>query len=58
MLVAFHVDNGPNLPLWRDLPHFTYWALPLAGGLPLIIRTLMRHPLMKDPPGRAGGTRI
>ena len=25
MLVAFYVDNGPQLPIWKNLPHFTYW---------------------------------
>ena len=51
MLVAFYVDNGPQLPLWKDLPHFTYWLLPLAVGLPLIIRALTSHPLRRlgDP---------
>lgn len=46
MLVAFYVDNGPNIPLWKDLPHFTYWALPVVIGALLILRTLLRHPLM------------
>ena len=44
MLVAFYVDNGRQLPFWKDLPHFTYWLLPLAVGLPLIIRALTSHP--------------
>ena len=45
MLIAFYVDNGKQLPLWRDLPHFTYWLLPLAIGLPLIAHAMLRHPL-------------
>ncbi len=45
MLVAFYVDNGKQLPLWRELPHFMYWLLPLAVGLPLILRAMFRHPL-------------
>jgi len=51
MLVAFYVDNGPQLPIWKNLPHFTYWLLPLAVGLPLIIRALTSHPLRQlgDP---------
>jgi len=49
MLIAFYVDNGKQLPLWKDLPHFTYWLLPLAIGLPLIIRALLRHPLARSP---------
>ena len=47
MLIAFYVDNGKQLPLWKDLPHFTYWLLPLALGLPLMIRALLRHPLAR-----------
>ena len=49
MLIAFYVDNGKQLPLWKDLPHFTYWLLPLVVGLPFIVRTLLRHPLARRP---------
>ena len=48
MLVAFYVDNGKQLPLWKDLPHFTYWLLPLALGIPLIVRALLWHPLVRQ----------
>jgi len=34
MLIAFYVDNGKQLPLWKNLPHFMYWLLPLAVGVP------------------------
>ncbi|MBR0719267.1 hypothetical protein [Bradyrhizobium liaoningense] len=47
MLVAFYVDNGKQLPVWKELPHFMYWAIPLAVGLPLIVRALLRHPLAR-----------
>jgi hypothetical protein len=47
LLVAFYVDNGRNLPLWRQLPPFTYWLLPVAAGIPLIVRALLRHPLTR-----------
>lgn len=47
MLIAFYVDNGKQLPLWKDLPHFTYWLLPLAIGIPLIVWALLRHPLAR-----------
>lgn len=50
MLIAFYVDNGKQLPLWKELPHFTYWLLPLAVGLPLIVRALLRHPLARSLP--------
>ena len=48
LLTAFYVDNGRNLPLWRNLPSLTYWLLPAAVGVPLIIRTLMRHSLARN----------
>src|SRR5262249_21267440 len=45
MLIAFYVDNGKQLPLWKDLPHVMYWLLPCAVGIPLIARALLWHPL-------------
>jgi hypothetical protein len=47
MLIAFYVDNGKQLPVWKDLPHATYWLLPLAIGIPLIVRALLWHPLLR-----------
>jgi len=49
MLIAFYVDNGKQLPLWKDLPHFMYWLAPLAAGVPFIIWALLRHPLARKP---------
>jgi uncharacterized protein YjeT (DUF2065 family) len=46
LLTAFYVDNGPNLPLWRSLPHVTYWLLPSAIGLPLLAWALLKHPVV------------
>jgi hypothetical protein len=46
MLTAFYVDNGKNLPLWRELPVIAYWLLPSAIGVPLILYALLRHPLV------------
>jgi hypothetical protein len=43
LLTAFYVDNGKNLPVWRTLPHLTYWLLPSAVGLPLVARALARY---------------
>jgi hypothetical protein len=43
MLTAFYVDNGPRLPLWNVLPPQTFWILPTATGLPLLIRALHKH---------------
>lgn len=47
LLTAFYVDNGKNLPLWRELPPIAYWLLPSAVGMPLIVRALLRHPLAR-----------
>ena len=45
LLTAFYVDNGKNLPLWRDLSPISFWFLPAAVGLlPLILRALLRSP--------------
>ncbi len=42
MLVAFYVDNGPQLPLWNRLPHVMYWLLPILVGAPLTWRAWRR----------------
>lgn len=49
LLTAFYVDNGKNLPLWRDLPRIVYWFSPATVGIPLIVRALLRHPLARSP---------
>jgi hypothetical protein len=54
LLTAFYVDNGPNLPLWRRLPHLTYWVLPILVGAPLIVRVLLTHPLVQKNGGARG----
>lgn len=48
LLTAFYVDNGKSLPLWKELPTIAYWLLPAAVGLPLIIRALFRHPIVRS----------
>jgi hypothetical protein len=48
LLTAFYVDNGKQLPLWRDLPVWTYWALPATIGVPVILWALLRHPSAKE----------
>ena len=55
MLIAFYVDNGKQLPIWRELPHFTYWLLPLIVGIPLIVRALLWHSLAQEPTRKPGG---
>jgi hypothetical protein len=47
MLIAFYVDNGKQLPFWKDLPPVTYWLLPLLVAIPLIVRAQLRHPLAR-----------
>lgn len=48
MLIAFYVDNGPNLPLWRDLPPAAYWLIPLLVGTPFIVHACLKHPLTRS----------
>jgi hypothetical protein len=48
LIIAFYVDNGKFLPVWKDLNPVLYWLLPLLVAIPLIIRTLLRHPLSKE----------
>jgi uncharacterized membrane protein len=47
MLTAFYVDNGKNLPVWRELPQIAFWLLPAGLGMPLLIRALLKHPLAR-----------
>jgi hypothetical protein len=49
LLIAFYVDNGKNLPFWRELPYIAYWLLPAAMGIPIIVHALLRHPLVRLP---------
>jgi hypothetical protein len=49
LLIAFYVDNGHSLPLWKELPPIAYWLLPAAIGIPLIVRALLWHPLARQP---------
>ena len=49
LLIAFYVDNGRFLPLWKDLPPTAYWLVPAAIGIPLIARALLWHPLARYP---------
>jgi hypothetical protein len=47
MLTAFYVDNGKNLPIWKDMPPAAYWTIPALVGVPLILWALARHPLLR-----------
>jgi uncharacterized membrane protein len=46
MVIAFYVDNGKQLPIWKALPHFAYWLIPLMVAAPLVGWALVRHPLV------------
>jgi uncharacterized membrane protein HdeD (DUF308 family) len=48
MLTAFYVDNGENLPVWRDLPTVVYWLAPSVVGLPILALAFFRHPLARQ----------
>lgn len=47
LLTAFYVDNGKSLPVWKDLPPISYWLVPAAVGLPIIVNALLQHPLVR-----------
>ena len=47
VITAFYVDNGRNLPLWRELPQIAFWILPALIGTPILLTTLLRHPLTR-----------
>jgi hypothetical protein len=47
LLTAFYVDNGPNLPVWRNLSPVAYWLAPSVVGLPILVWALLRHPLVR-----------
>jgi uncharacterized membrane protein len=46
MLTAFYVDNGKNLPLWKELPEIAFWILPGVVGIPILVYALFRHPVV------------
>jgi hypothetical protein len=46
-VTACYVDNGSNLPLWRELPALAFWILPTLIGAPILINALLRHPLVR-----------
>ena len=41
-LTAFYVDNGRNLPIWRELPDAVYWLGHSAFGIPMIVWAVAR----------------
>jgi hypothetical protein len=58
LLTGFYVDNGPQLPLWNRLPHWSFWLIPAAVGIPLTWRALRRNgalPLTRRPVAEHSG---
>ena len=45
LLTAFYVDNGKNLPFWKQFPELLFWLFPAVIGIPIIIYVLRNHPL-------------
>lgn len=43
VLTAFYADNGPRLPLWKELPSIVFWIGPTLIGMPIVARALARH---------------
>jgi hypothetical protein len=43
LLTGFYVDNGPHLPVWNRLPHWSFWFIPAIVGVPLTWRALRRN---------------
>jgi hypothetical protein len=48
LLTAFYVDNGKQLPLWKELPVWTYWTLPALVGTPIIVWALLGHRVVRQ----------
>jgi uncharacterized membrane protein len=45
LLTGFYVDNGKNLPFWNQFSETFFYVFPTAIGIPIIIYTLLKHPL-------------
>jgi hypothetical protein len=58
LLTAFSVDNGPRLPLWKELPPIAFWIGPTLAGAPIVARSVAPHARFARPSrARAGATR-
>jgi hypothetical protein len=47
LFTGFYVDNGPRLPLWNRLPPLSFWFLPAAVGLPLLLIAMARNGMLR-----------
>lgn len=45
LLTGFYIDNGKNLPFWRQFPQIFFWVFPAIVGIPIIVYALLKHPL-------------
>lgn len=52
LLTAFYVDNRKNLPFWRHYSQLFFWIFPSVIGVPIILYTLLRHPMNKVSRGK------
>jgi hypothetical protein len=52
LLTAFYVDNGKSLPIWKLLNPLLYWLVPALVGIPIMVSTLLHHPLSRKYFGR------
>jgi len=43
MLIAFYVDNGKNLPVWKHHTRAAYWFVPSVVGVYFLVRVLLLY---------------
>jgi hypothetical protein len=43
LLIAFYLDNGRNLPVWKSLPHYACCLFPSAAGIPIVVYALFKY---------------
>ena len=53
LVTAFYVDNGKNLPLWRELPELAFWLVPGAIGIPIMVASSNASDPCRRQPSRA-----
>jgi hypothetical protein len=47
LLTAFYIDNGPRLPFWNQFPAIAFWIGPTLIGVPIVLRALRRHAVVR-----------
>jgi hypothetical protein len=58
LLTGFYVDNGPQLPLWNQLPRLSYWLIPAAVAIPLTWRALIHNTAIRTHSVRTNSGRL